>query len=454
MLVLVFAGVFIVIISALTGYIFAQNKLQFAKENREKALHIAEAGLNYYKWRLAHYPDDLEDGTGESGPYEHAYYDPEGDEIGTFSLEIDGNQQCGSIRSIDITSTGSSKADPTLTRVVSAKYARPTIAEYALILNSNVWSAQQDILGRFHSNGGIRMDANNLSLVTSAVSSWTCTSTFGCSPDSTQAGIFGTGNNDLWSFPKPQIDFAGITTDLVQMKTLAQSSGVYFADSGAQGYRIALNSNGTFDIFRVDSVTGGNTMYSSQWGWEPEYDTISSETYLQTYTPPADCMLVFVEDKLWLGGTVAGKLTIASADLVDPNVETDVILRSSIDYTTLDGTDGVTVIAEEDILIPPDSPDFMTLRGIYIAQTGHFGRNYFATGNGYSSAQAFKNTLTMNGTIVSNGRTGTKWLCPNYCSGYETRANSYDSTQGANPPPLTPYTSQDYKFVLWREGEL
>jgi len=453
MLVLVFSGIFFVIITSLSGFIFVQNKVLLAKENREKAFNIAEAGLDYYKWFLAHFPSDLQDGTGTVGPYVHTYSDPEGGTIGTFSLEVTGNTQCGVVTSIDIASTGEAVNDTSFSRVLFGKYARPSVAEYSFILNVPDWKADQIILGRYHSNGGVRMDATNDSLVSSSVSSWTCTTSYGCDPDSTEEGVFGAGVSALWQYPVPQVDFSGIASDLVSMKDLAQNSGgIYLPDSGAQGYHIYLQSDGTFDVYRVDSTGDGDYSYSWQWGWEYEYYNILSETFLQTYTPASDCGLVFVEDMLWLEGTVNGKITIVSADLVNANIETDVLLMNNIEYSTLDGSDGITVIAEEDVLLPLQVPNDMTIRGIFIAQTGHFGRNYYHAAVGYNPTHAYKNSITVNGTIVSNGRSSTRYDCSNvYCSGFNTRSNSYDQTQAKDPPPLTPYTSTDFRFVEWRE---
>ena len=71
LLVLVYSAVFITLISALSGYIFVEKKLELGKENREKAFQVAETGLEYYRWHLAHWPNDLQDGTGHAGPYVH-----------------------------------------------------------------------------------------------------------------------------------------------------------------------------------------------------------------------------------------------------------------------------------------------------------------------------------------------------------------------------------------------
>ena len=458
-LVLVFAGVFVVIISSLTGYIFAQNKLQLAKENREKAFDIAEAGLSYYKWRLSHYPNDLQDGTGVPGPYVHKYFDPEGDEIGTFSLDVDGNKQCGSTRSIDITSTGWSKADPTLTRTISAKYARPSVSTYSYIIDSNVWAgSDRNIKGRYHSNKGIRMDGTNQSLVTSSKTDWTCTSGFGCSPDQTVDGVFGSGpNSDKWSFPVPQIDFNGISADLADMKTRAQSYGLYLDSTSPYGYHLVFKSDGNVDVFRVVAVSPTNAwIYNPETGRYEEtavYDTITTEVPIQTYTPSSSCALIFAEDRLWIDGVVSGKITVAAADVANPNNAVDIILNWNIDYANPTGTtDGLTAISERDVLIPLRSPENMTLRGIFIAQTGRFGRHYYNPITYPNDSK--QNTLTVSGTIVSSKRGGTKWpgCSPdNFCSGYKTRVSSYDSTQEITPPPLTPYTSADFKFVQWKE---
>jgi hypothetical protein len=64
-----------------------------------------------------------------------------------------------------------------------------------------------------------------------------------------------------------------------------------------------------------------------------------------------------------------------------------------------------------------------------------------------------RNSLTLNGTIVSNGREGTKWVSNTgvYTSGFNTRFNSYDRDLVADPPPLTPEVSDTYEFIEWRE---
>jgi len=113
----------------------------------------------------------------------------------------------------------------------------------------------------------------------------------------------------------------------------------------------------------------------------------------------------------------------------------------------------------------------MELNGIFVAQTGHFGRNHYSTSHLPSECVAWylwwcyswdtlfseyikRDTLTMIGTIVSSGRVGTKWTSSGvYISGFNTRYNAYDRGLVIDPPPLTPETSDTYQFIEWREEE-
>src|SRR3989339_779732 len=226
-LVLVFGSIFFMMASAFLGYVITQSHLSEAKYNKERALDIAEAGLDYYKWFLAHNPNDTTNGTAVAGPYVHTYNDPEGSAIGEFSLDIASSTSCGEVYAIDITSTGHTYVDPDITRTVYGRYARPTVAEFAYIINANVWAgADRQILGPYHSNGGIRMDGTNNSNVFSAVATWTCNSSFGCSPTQSKAGVFGAGSgSSLWKYPVSTVNFAGIASDFPGLKTKAQTSG-------------------------------------------------------------------------------------------------------------------------------------------------------------------------------------------------------------------------------------
>lgn len=464
LLSIIYGAIFLAIVTSFLGFVTVQSHMQNEKIVREKALQAAEAGLDYYKWYLSHYPNDITNGTATSGPYVHTFNDPEGGAIGSFALTIKGNSMCGDIASIDITSTGTIDADPTTKRAVYGRYARPTVSEFAYILNSNVWAgSDRTIIGPYYSNGGIRMDGTNNSTVSSGLDTWTCTSSFGCSPSATKDGVFGAGpNSTLWSWPSPPINFTGLTVDLVAMKTKAQSLGRYFAPSGNYGYHVIMKSNNTFDLYRVTN-TQNVLGYTTENGWQYERHVISAETLLGNYTVPPACSILFFEDKVWLEGVVNTKVTVAAANVTTAGVSPSMILPNSITYGT-STTAGLLAIAEDSMLVGLNTPDNMTLEGIFVAQNGRFGRNHYCTGEcdgsnalneGLPTAldpYVTRSTLTVHGTIVSNGREGTKWTSGGtFISGYQTRSNAYDRALVSSPPPLTPHTSDTYKFIEWRE---
>jgi hypothetical protein len=468
-LVIVFGAVFFLVATAFIGYVVSQSNVVRSKEAKEQSLNIAEAGLNYYRWFLAHNPGNTTNGTTTPGPYVHVYSDPESGPIGEFSLAISSSTACGEVYAIDIESTGRSYDYPSITRTVYGRYARPTVTEYAYIINANVWAgADRTIIGPYHSNGIVRMDGTNNSTVTSGQENWVCDGSMPCAPGptgSTVGGVYGDGPNDhLWSYPSPPINFTGITVDLSDMQAKAQTGGgLYFGPSGNFGYRIQFNAAGTITVHRVTNTT-------SYWGftlandWQQERHVISAQTLVGTYTIPTNCSVIYVEDKVWLEGTVRGKVTIAAADVDTAGVNPSIILNNSITYAN--ATSGLLAIGEQDVLVGLNVPDVMTLNGIFVAQNGRFGRNHYCAScnigginRGLPSSldpHACQDTLTVNGTIVSNAREGTKWtgnFCGSYGSGFNIRNNSYDRNLVADPPPLTPEVSDTYRFIEWREME-
>ncbi len=462
-LVMVFAAVFMALIATLSGFIFTQKKVQLAEVNKQKAQNLAEAGLEYYRWHLAHYPDDLQDGTGATGPYVHTVDDPEGGEVGTFSLEIGGTLACNQLTDVTITSTGRSADDPTFARTLVAKYAKPSVADFSTITNSNVWVGSDRVIsGPYHSNGGIRMDGTHNATVSSGLTTWSCTSSFGCVPTTNQDGVFGAGGPSyLWQFPAPQVDFNGITVDLSAIKTYAQAAGTYIPPSGGYGYRVTFNSDGTVNIRRVVGTTQV-WGYSLENGWVQERTVMSNVAATTLYTIDADCPIIFVEDNVWVEGTVSGKIVLAAADLTTPGVSRSAIINDNIAYASASGN-GLTLIGEQDVLVGLQVPDIMTINGIFIAQNGKFGRNHYCqsdcsttSGNqglpGSLDPYVLRTTLTTNGTVVSNGRVGTKWTSNGtFVSGFNQRYDNFDRTLASNPPPFTPVTSDDYKFIIWQD---
>ena len=479
-LVLVFGGIFLVLMGGLFGFILLQQRQSLQRAAWNESLHLAEAGVNYYRWHLRHLPDDLQDGQAwccESppcevcGPYEHSYSDGISKVEGKFSLEIEGRVQCGKVATVTITSTGWTDKFPQTKRKVSVSYIRSTVADFAYLLNDNVWAgSDREIKGPYHSNGGIRMDGENNALVTSARSTWVCTDSFGCDvcpisagcamvgADCVCPGVFTTANGDeeLFRYPIPPFDFAGITMDLAEIKDLTKNhgEGVYLPPSGEKGYYVMLNKE-TIDVYKITDL-GAVYAYDLEEGWHWEYSVIDvKDAVPQTLSLPSDCGLVFVEDDLWIDGEVEGNLTVVSADLETPIEETNIWITGDITYQNKDGLDGLVLLAQHNNLISlsvaPEPGERLELHGIYIAQTGHFGRNHYDCS--MYPIDCIKDYLEVYGSIVSEGRVGTRWSYSwgGIASGFELRENIYDPEQSFNPPPFLPCISDEYGLKEWEE---
>ncbi len=527
-LILVFGAVFLTLLSGLLGFIVLQHRQSIQKVAWENSLHIAEAGVNYFKWKINGVENiteqDVQDGetwccdgkpysSGDCewcGPYIHDFNDASGNKIGEFEISIKPKQICNQFLSLWIKSSGSTLEFPDVNRKIQVKLASTSIADYAYILNENVWAgADRNIYGKYKSNQGIRMDATHNSLVESSKGAsteeegWICTSSFGCNylscPDKCVSydvdddgsndsclceGVIGDGGpQDLWRIQSPKFDFEEIQSSLVNMKNLATTDGKYYEPSEnlptpGQGYWLIFNNDGTYDIRVITRLKSVDAATIKKEGEEDKiYCYENKETILNSYILEADveisseCGLIFVEDNLWIEGTVKGKKTVGAAKF-EGGEEARIILNDNINYKTYppDGSDSLSVITQGDILIPLKSPDSMTLRGVFVTQHGHFGRDLYSAGKWWwcdnlcpdppddcwikrQSYPAFaqKDDLTIYGTIVSNGRVGTKWGYWYGWAGYNERYNYFDEELSKNPPPLLPYISKELNFISWEE---
>jgi len=459
MLVIVFGGIFLLLFGGLSGVVFLQLRYSLQRLSWAQSLQIAEAGIDFAKWCQNH----------EISPVlEKDFFDLDGNQAGSFSLNVSSAISCDETISTEILSTGWAQDFPDTQRTIKAILARPSIGKYAYLLNDNVWAgSDREIMGIYHSNGGIRMDGENQSLVSSSQESWVCTSSFGCSssncPSSCSAygeaclcpGVFTTTQNsnpDLFFSPGPVFDFDGITMDLARIKEITSffPQDKYWPpiseiDANGKGYHLKLEQDGRFEVWIITELES-TYAYSLEDGWHYDDFIIEDEYSYGTYVFDSDCALIFFEDNLWPEGEVRGKITIVSADLLTPTKDTNIVLASNIEYTSLDGSDALALVGQNNVLISPESPDIMELQGIFIAQKGHFGRNHYPWN--------IKEGLEIHGSIVSNGRVGTRWSSGSVIvSGYSKRENYIDSSLVYFTPPFIPSIAPDFEIVHWEEIE-
>ncbi|MEK7518632.1 MAG: hypothetical protein AAB549_01795, partial [Patescibacteria group bacterium] len=56
--ILVVTGLFVTLGMLALQFVITQNAASRFRVDRERAIQIAEAGVDYYRWHLAHVPDD------------------------------------------------------------------------------------------------------------------------------------------------------------------------------------------------------------------------------------------------------------------------------------------------------------------------------------------------------------------------------------------------------------
>ena len=449
---LVFGLIFLTLLGGVVGFLALQARGAIRQVAWRQSLEIAEAGVNYYKWRFAHNPEDWQQTTSLDSDYK----DPQGDIIGHWHIEITPPDECSTI--VKITSTGWTNDFPQITRTLSVRYGKPSFAKYSFITNSDVWFGQdEEVVGPLHGNGGIRMDGEQNSLFTSTKETYQCTPTFGCSaPYEIKPGIWGSGEGGekgLWQFPVPEIDFNVLSVDLAQIKSYAQQEGLYLPPSGSYGYHIVLGLNGQVNVYKVTRLKSSVWGYDMD-GWVRESSSIDRETFYTSYdVPTASCgkqNLIFVEDKAWVDGEYNYNLTVAAARFPDtPQTNASIVIQDDLTSPSSD-KGSLALIAQKNILVPLYSPDNLEIDAIMIAQKGHIFRYYYPWWYSYS----IRDKIEVKGSIITNQTWTWTWVdsSGDVVSGYRNTESSYDSSLVYNPPPFLPTTGQ-YDFISWEEIE-
>lgn len=467
--IIIFSAVAIIIMGGIVNWTKTTIEANRQLLIREKAIQLAESGIDYYRWHLAHDKTDYQDGTGAPGPYVHQVFDKNGVLIGQYSLNIIP-PTTGSTKVV-IESTGT-PVDSTISRTIRAELAIPSLAKYAVVANDNMrFGLGTEVFGPVHSNRGIRFDGFAHNLITSAEASYD-------DPDHTGANEFGvhthvnvppsTGVNNSFrpleapptdpvpnrtdvfkvgrQFPVPAVDFTGLTYNLSNIKAEAQANGRYFAASGSQGYKITLNTDDTFNIRRVTSQYNDNNCDNVQnqigWGiW-----SINNTVNIGTYPIPANG-LIFVEDNLWVEGSIdTARVTIAVGRFPDnPTTRPQLTINNDLTYSNYDGSDVIALISQGNLNIGLVSDNNLRIDAALVSQNGRVGRYYYESD---CSPYHIRSSITLYGMIATNLRYGFAYTDG---TGYQNRNIIYDANLLYGPPPSFPLTSEYYEVISWQE---
>jgi len=479
--VLVTTGLFLVMLLGSISVALLQQKLMIKKIARAQALHIAEAGVNYYRWVLYHDDDEycnkeacqIAPDYGPYGPY--SYKDSSGQIEGYYELYITPPAINGSTI-VTIKSIGWVADYPNNKRAIRVQCGIPSWSTYSTLCNANIrFGEGTEVWGPIHSNAGIRFDGVTHNIITSSLFKYNDPDHSGpdefsvhthvyaeswedydpdetCDEDEPPCDPAPQSYSDVFmvgrSFSVSTVSFDLLDTYVAETLTKAEENGIVLEKSGGskEGYHITLKTDDTIDIRIVDSITP-RCKYS--W-WKSDTDGIVSETdhIIGAITPPNG--IVFVKDKVWIDGQIDGnRITILAFDEPLGGSVSDIIINNDVTYTNYDGTDAIGLIAQRNISIGLFSEDDLQIDAALIAKEGRVGRNYFPCkdSNNCSSTYCIRDTITVNGSLATRNRYGFAYTDG---TGYQTRNLNYDNNLTFMPPPHFP-TTGEYSFISWEE---
>lgn len=471
------ASLFIVIFFGAINLAILQQKLNMKKIAKSQALHIAEAGVNYYRWVLYHDGEEYCNHEsclpgpdyGPYGPYD--FTDSSNNIIGQYELYITPPPQDGSTI-VKITSVGWTNNSPNVKRRIEVNCGIKSWSDFSVLSNSDIRFGEGTITyGEIHSNNGIRFDGVANHIVSSSVLDYK-------DPDHLGNNEFGVhthtpvdplpdGNNPPLNVPDvPAVFVAGrefpktiISFDLLdnyanEILDLAEEDGIVVEASHKEGYHITLNEDDTLDIKTVTSVGNDCKYQNSGWKNSPTLRITGETDYLiGTTTPPNG--LVFVKDHVWIDGKINGtRISILAFDEPLGGSVANININNDLLYTNYNGTDVIGLIAQNNINVGLYSDTDLTIDAAMIAKEGRIGRYYYSCtdANNCSSANCIKLNITINGSLATRDRYGFRWddTSGNIVSGYTNRVINFDDDLKYAPPPHFP-TTGEYTFISWYE---
>ncbi len=237
--ILMATSIAVVLITGLMVFVTSNHRQSTREVSRQQALQIAESGIYYYRWYLAHSLDGKNalqikdfwengDPLGVATAFEQDVTDFSGSVIGRYQVEVEAPEANSTI--VTALSTGWTYQNPGVTRSIRVRFRRPSWSEYSVLANDLArFGEGTNVYGPIHSNNGIRFDGVANNVISSAVEDYYDPDTDSIKPgvwtsQPNEEEVFLAGNE----FPVVAIDFNGVTTDLNLMETEAQVNGIYF----------------------------------------------------------------------------------------------------------------------------------------------------------------------------------------------------------------------------------
>jgi hypothetical protein len=475
---IVIVSAVVLLLTSILTFVSSQLRNSLYSNAKQQTFQIAESGVQFYKWYLAHQTDGRTaaqiqafwvGGTalGVDTPYEANYSDPSGTVVGRYRITVTPPTSGSTM--VSVQSVGWTTKYPSSTRTIRVRFRRPSWSERTVLANDFMRFGQgTTVTGRIQSNQGVRFDGVAHNLVTSAVATFDDPDHAGGVEFGVHTHVIappGTGVNDTFraseappnAMPSrpdvfqggrqvsvPVADFNGVLGDLNYMKSEAQAGhGRYFNNTGA-GRSITLKVNGTYDVCTVNSYDNTtNTIVNYKRNVGNGTCAACAGNCAPTNYAIVNNGVIFVEDNVWLSGQINGRrLSIVAADLLG-GAAPSVFIPNNVLYTSYNGDDIIGIIAQNNVEIPLNSSNILRIDAAMLAQQGRVGRANYGMGD-------IKSTITSYGAIATNHRYGFAWTNGVQNWGYTTRNLTYDNNLLYFPPPYFP-TGTQYFIDLWEE---
>lgn len=420
MLVVVAAMAILFILSTMliTISVFQVTQAQ-REEQRMKALHIADAGLNAY---LAELRRDASYGTT------HPTLGPLASPDGTWTVSVTTTTGALVVRSVG--TIQNAKGVQTQRTLVS-RVVFPTYADYAILSDDYISIGSDAVFfGKVRSNdyidnsGKVYADSSR----TTPGQLWahnTITDETGSIPKRPAQASYIHAN-------APTVDFGQITGDMTVLQNTATGSNTnYAALSGTSlGYKVVL-SGGNYSLY---NVTGGNKFTGNL--------TFSAITGQQNLPVPAAGVLYFNDD-VWVEGTYNAMVTVAASG--------DIMLVKDIAPTDPNSPFTCGLVAQNNIWIPIAYPtsqlaDTLSIQAAMVAVTGSCGA-YFDSGGPLRTRATFigsRSYKVATGLVQLSGSVEVR--------GFSNRVYDYDERLDTYAPPKFPVIHDGtLKVTTWAE---
>lgn len=474
----------------------------------QQSFNIAEAGLNYYLWHMAHNGTDYKDGQSTPdtpdatlgyGPYVHTYTDSNAQDAGTFTLWIKPQGNGSTIATVR--SIGKAKGGD-ITRTVQAQIGATSFAAYGVVSDSELWFGNTETAdGPILSNVGVHMDGTNTSTVSSANASYVPSYSFG-GDGSAHPGVWcttsvvspincNTRDKSNWIYPATQVDFNQVSSSLCTMKKVALADDSATASIAAQsnacsqtpgtrtdaylpqrsssandsrGYLVQLNNDDTYDLYKVNNVNDSKSGYANALNLQSIATGIS--------LPPSG--VIFAEDNVWVRsstGGFPGRVTIAAGRLAT-NYTANLTVADNLAYTAKDGSAAIGLVSEGSVYIAPfaaPATGSFTLEvdAAVLAETGsvEYYPNYTFSNQTCTRGWVGNNQqLHFYGSVATRQTWTWSWQWSHSCgdnvadpttpgqyiSGFKYNSTQYDNNLLYAPPPRYPVMN-GYNILSWRE---